>query len=140
MKYYKTQGKYKASNLDFNPVTGLGHSYEWYQLTRKFGNVLVLNNYSYSSTTQRHVYKVRNLMNQLGFRFETIEAPKGLQRLDLSIEYYTKKIESIRQVMARKGTRKAKNIERQALIESLEQKIKLVQSLQQVEVQNETQN
>lgn len=82
MKYFKRAGIYKASNLDFNPETGLGHSYDWYEITKVIKGQLVLNTFNYSATTIKHHNKLWKLLKQLGLEFITVEAPRGLQSLD----------------------------------------------------------
>lgn len=104
MKYMKRAGIYKASNLDFNPKTGLGHSYDWYEITKTIQGKLVLNTYPYSVTTRKHVRKLEELIEQLYISVTRIEAPEGLQNLqaaaDYSLEQWAK--ESVRVKYARK--------------------------------------
>lgn len=82
MKYFKRAGIYKASNLDFNPETGLGHSYAWYEISKVIKGRQVLNTFNYSATTIKHHNKLWRLLKELGIEFITIEAPGGLQSLD----------------------------------------------------------
>ena len=66
MKYFSRANIYKASNVSFNPENNIALSYDWYQLTRVINGTMILNNYGYSNTTIKHVYKVRRLLADLG--------------------------------------------------------------------------
>lgn len=78
--------KFSGGKLDFDPVTGLGHSYSWYEITKVIKGKLVLNTYRYSVTTGSHVSILQALLEDLGIKFIEIEAPAGLQRLDRAVE------------------------------------------------------
>lgn len=73
--------------LTFNPETMLGHSYGWYEITKKIGNRFILNTYNYSRQTWDHVCALKQLFNQLGIQYQTIEAPTGLQNLDRALKH-----------------------------------------------------
>jgi hypothetical protein len=88
LKYYKRLGIFKIHNLDFNPVTYSGHSYNWYEITKRVKNVVLLNTYGYSMTTTKHVYKLKSLFNNLGIKYQEIDAPVGLQNLNLALEHH----------------------------------------------------
>lgn len=90
MKYKKTLQVFSGgNNLQFNPLNGLGFSYRWYEISKLFGKTLVLNNYSYSSTTIKHVAKLRTLFGQLGLEYIEVSAPNGLHNLDSAMIYHT---------------------------------------------------
>ncbi len=133
IKYYSRLNVFKASNLVFDPENMTGYSYEWYKLAKSFNGVLVVNNYNYSASTCKHIIKIKTLFDQLGLTYETIEAPKGLQNLEVSEDHYKNKIESLTKLVNTKGTRKAKNVERLAEIEKLKNKLTFIQSLKQSE-------
>lgn len=132
MKYYPRLNLYKAANLTFNPDTGNGTSYNWYLITKFFGNTLVLNSYRYSVTTAKHVCKLRSLFIELGLKFIEIEAPRGLQDLESSVRLYTSEIETLEEEIANKRSRPEKNEERKRSIVELRKLLKTVGKLQQV--------
>lgn len=90
-------GVYIGSNVSFDPNTGLGLSYGWWQITRRFpNNALVFNSYKYSVTTQGHQKKLKKLLGELGMTIHyEIEAPDGLQDLSSAIKHYESKIQQI---------------------------------------------
>lgn len=92
MKYYPRLKQYKASNLVYDLERDQVYSYEWYVIAKKINNTFIINNYPYSPTTLRHSYKVRNLFENLCIDYILIEAPKGLQDLDASEQFYKDKI------------------------------------------------
>lgn len=69
--------KNSTGSLVFNPKTGLGHSYNWYEITKRVKGELILNNYRYSVTTASHVRALRSLLAELGIRFREETAPSG---------------------------------------------------------------
>ncbi len=71
-----------SKNLVFNPLTEIAHSYDWYEISKRINGRLVLNNYRYSSTTGKHVAKLRMLFSQLGLKYIELSAPRGLQNLE----------------------------------------------------------
>lgn len=74
------QGVYVNStkSLDFNPETGVGHSYQWYCIAKKINSQQILNTYRYSKTTAAHVRCLRDLFNSLGINYIEQQAEKGL--------------------------------------------------------------
>lgn len=89
LKYKKRRGifeNYKAS-CTFDPVTGFGTSYRWYALTKVIRGVLVLNTYTYSNQTAKHVSKVRAILRELNTPFVCLDAPRGLDHLDVARNY-----------------------------------------------------
>jgi hypothetical protein len=86
LKRRKVFVNYKES-CDFDPLTGLGHSYRWYELTRVIKGKLVLNTYGYSNQTRKHVNQVDKLFQTLGLRFIEIEAPQGLQNAEAAVAH-----------------------------------------------------
>lgn len=73
---------FKEHRVDFDFETGLGHSYDWYQIAKRIKGIQVLNTYNYSRQTSDHVYMLKNLFKQLGIKYICIESPKGLQDLE----------------------------------------------------------
>lgn len=78
LKYFKN---YKDS-CGFDPVTGDGHSYDWYALTKVIKGKLVLNTYRYSVQTSKHIGMMSGLFREMGLKYVSIDAPMGLQDLN----------------------------------------------------------
>jgi len=76
------QFRNSTGSLCFDPVTGKGHSYDWYCISQVIKGELYLNTYSYSSTTRRQVSQLHSLFRQLKVKYREIEAPLGLQNLE----------------------------------------------------------
>lgn len=82
VSYRPRLGIFKEHRVDFDATTGLGHSYDWYEIAKRIDGVQVLNTYNYSQQTAQHVSMLQTLFKQLGIRYIEIEAPLGLQDLD----------------------------------------------------------
>lgn len=94
LKYFTRSNMYKASNVSFNPVTKEAFSYDWWKFTKMIDGKLVFNNYTYSSTTNRHQSKVRSLLSTLRVKIKyTIEAPKGLDNLPVALEHHRSQLQ-----------------------------------------------
>ena len=87
LRYKKRKGYFAIANCDFDPRSGLGHSYNWYEITKVIGRTLVLNTYAYSNCTAIHVSKLRALLNQLKLDYITIDAPGGLQDIQSAMVF-----------------------------------------------------
>lgn len=124
MKYFKRSNVYKASNVSFHPDTISAYSYGWWKFVASINGTIIFNNYSYSSSTCKHQYKVRRLLEQLGIVPDLyIEAPKGLQDLSSAIRYYEQKIDYLNSLINKKGTRKLTNLKRLEQIKEFKGKI-----------------
>lgn len=136
MKYFKRSNMYKASNVTVNAETLEARSYEWWIFVKRIKGKLVFNDYGYSNTTRRHQWKVRRLLKDtMHVNIDhVIEAPKGLQRLDLAIEHYNNKIADLQAEINKRGTKKKKNEERAELINQYQERIILIQDLMKVGV------
>ncbi len=129
MKYFKRLKLYKSSNLTLDIENGIAYSYGWYEIAKRVDGQWYVNDYSYSQSTIKHAIKIKSQLQDLGLDFETIEAPRGLQKLDQSKSFYIDKIENLNTLINKKGTRKDKNIERMNEISKLQFKINLVETL-----------
>lgn len=129
MKFFPKLNKYKGSNLEYDCDKEMAFSYEWYVLAKRFNGIMVLNKYSYSPTTVRHYYKIRELFESLGIDYMSIEAPKGLQSIETAIEHYESRISSLHAQIAKKGTRKSTNEDRFAEICIYNKKLAFIKSL-----------
>lgn len=108
MKRLKTAPIWKAANVTFNEQTLEAHSYAWWLFVAKIKEKLVFNNYRYSVTTARHQSKVKEVLKSLGIKIDIeIEAPKGLDKLDIAIEHYEMRIKKLNAEMIKPRKRKA---------------------------------
>ncbi len=86
--YKVRSNQFRSGNLDFSAENMLGHSYDWYEITKQIKGFVVLNTFSYSSSTAKHVGKLHSVLKMLGISYKEIEAPKGLQDLNLSRDHH----------------------------------------------------
>lgn len=130
MRYYKRLKKYKASNVEFDCKTETAYSYGWWQFVKRIKGKLIFNNFRYSPSTCRHQLKISRLLGELGLKIDyVIGAPAGLQNLVQAIRHHQILITNLLAQIDKKGTHRAKNIERQTRIEQHSQTIELIQSL-----------
>lgn len=133
MKYLKTAGVYKASNVSFDPRTLDARSYVWWRFVKPIGGKVVFNGYRYSPTTQRHQFKVKRLLEELGISIDVyIETKLGLQSLDWdsdAIHIYKDRITALESAIKRKGSKALTNKKRFSEISTLKSKIKSVLEL-----------
>jgi hypothetical protein len=135
VKFYKTLGIFKASNVSFDPAKFEARSYKWWIFVKVIGDRVIFNSYSYSPSTSKHQSKVRSLLDTLGIKVDvSIEAPRGLQDLDSALNHYGYQIKELREAIANPKSRKAKNTERLAQIKAIEAKITEVERLQRHEL------
>lgn len=124
MKHFKRANIYKNSTgsnkFDLNKYEA--YSYDWWCFFRKINGKNVFNNYFYSPSTSRHQANVRSLLRELGIQIDLeVACPAGLQSLDAAKSvntYYANQIDKLKTKMAKPRSRKSKNEERQALIDS----------------------
>ncbi len=65
MKYYRTLGKWKASNVEFDETFFTAYSYGWWEFVKRLPDgTIVFNNSTYSTTTNRHQAKVVRLLQE----------------------------------------------------------------------------
>lgn len=88
MKYYPVRKIFSASNVIFNPERVEAYSYSWWKFVAIIDGLVVFNNYRYSTTTNRHQWKVKKLMNDIRIRID-VEAPfhEDLQALPNDEQY-----------------------------------------------------
>lgn len=84
VRFYSRLGVFKNSRntMGFDPVSLEGHSYGWWVMTRSIKGQVILNTYSYSNQTAKHINKARRILSLLGIPFKTLESPRGLQDLE----------------------------------------------------------
>lgn len=128
LTYRKCRDRYEKSNLWIDPKTLRSCSYGWYRLSDRINGKIIVNNYSYSRTTARHVDVVMHWFRRRDFGpIFCIEAPKGLQDLSSSAEYYKDKISLYKDKLANPRTRK--RAEYQQTLDFLSSRLELVQGL-----------
>lgn len=82
MKYFKTQGVYKASNVWFNPSEMVAKSYNWWIFVRKINGKIYFNNHAYSNSTRKHQSKVRDVLQDLGIKYTTVNFRESLAEVN----------------------------------------------------------
>jgi hypothetical protein len=116
MKYFKRANLYKASNVSFSPETCEARSYDWWVFTKMINGKLVFNNHSYSSSTIKHLYKVRSLLSDLGLKIDlVVNARCGLQNDEWktqAVASVASEIESINKALASTRRKKALDVPR----------------------------
>lgn len=133
MKFYPRLNIWKSSTgaLTYNPETKEAYSYRWYCLAKKYNKRgMVLNTYSYSVSTARHVRNMRQFFIENGIKYTEIEAPRGLQDLEAACMGYQHDIYALQAAIEKKGSRKATNEERKEEIKRLIKKIQFIYSLE----------
>lgn len=91
LPYGPKRGTFKGcnGNLEFDPTTNVGTSYQWYEITKRVERIQLVNTFRYSVTTASHVEVIQGLLTQLGVKYVEIEAPKGLQDLQAALIHHT---------------------------------------------------
>lgn len=97
MKHFTKLNQFKASNVIYDIGTGRAYSYGWWRFVDVVElqgvKQVVFNNHSYSNSTIKHQYKVRDLLRRLGVSIDlTVESRSGLQ----SSNWKEEAIDSIR--------------------------------------------
>lgn len=123
-KWVNCRKQFEKSNLTFCPETGRGYSYRWYRIVDNIGGKIVLNTYNYSRTTVGHIGDIKALLRGLEIKIDVeIEAPRGLSDHASIQRHYASMIDGHREKIAAKGSRNAKNQERQKIIQWLNQEL-----------------
>ena len=95
--------------------------------------VYFFNNYNYSNTTNKHQSKVRSLLGELNIKVDlVIESSQSLKiddALNDAIILCENKISILKAAIAKKGSRKTTNENREKTIIELKEQIKNIKSL-----------
>jgi hypothetical protein len=135
VKYFPRLKIYKdySGKCIFNPETGQGTSYHWWRAVDKIGPFTVTNAYRYSPTTSKHLRKLDGVLNDLKIKVDfDISYPQGIQDTKAALEYLEMLSKAILGALNTKGSRKARNEERKAILVRLEtesQAVKLLEKL-----------
>ncbi len=104
-----TSGRFSGGPKDtvsvsFDFETGEAYSFEWYRLGGVVKGKYILNSYRYSHSTSDHVRSLRKTLKLLGIKYTELEAPRGLQRLEESVDYHVTELakETVRTKYAKK--------------------------------------
>ncbi len=127
--YYPRLDRWKASNVSLDPTMMKAWSYDWWVMLDMIDDQLIFNEYRYSNSTSKHQSKVRSWLRTKDFDYVEISSPRGLQDLESSVAYYQDEINALEKQIAKPGTRKAKNLERQKQITELKAKQKIAKRL-----------
>lgn len=127
MKFIKTKNTYKASNVELNLNTMTAVSYNWWTFLKIIDGKLVFNSYAYSPSTQRQQSKVLRVLAEKGIKIDfVIESKKSLTDSSLfndAKELIQNDIDDLNDAINKKGSQKAKNVERAKSIENLKLKL-----------------
>lgn len=118
-KYSKSRNRYEKSNLWIDVEQMVGYSYNWYRILDNIDGIVVLNIYSYSCTTARHIGEIAHVLRCLNQNYITIEAPHGLKNLGSSVALYKSRIEKLEADIAAPKSRRKTNLERVKAIAAL---------------------
>ena len=131
IKFYPRLNIWKNSSgsLVYNEQTKVSYSYNWYKLSDKIKNKVILNSYRYSVTTASQVRCMREKFNKENTAFIEIEAPRGLGDLSSSYQLYQSRLVSLNEKLNKPRIRKTTIAKIKQDIKNVEQKIKLVQKL-----------
>ena len=123
MKQLKRTGVYKASNVEFNPITISAYSYDHWKFVSVINGLVVFNGYRYSSTTARHQAKVMHLMVSLGIKIDLhIETRYSLATsyaLDDAYDVVSKQVQELEDKIINPRSKKALASERIAALQVL---------------------
>lgn len=133
LEFYPRLGLWKASNVTLDPSTLEAHSYSWWLMARRFGDLVVFNSFRYSVSTSKHQFNVRCWLGHHGISYVTLEAPRGLDDLDSARRRYLRLIDELKAEIAKPRTRKAKNQEREAMIQRHRAKLALIDQLESLQ-------
>lgn len=124
LRWVKSRKRYEKKNLNFDPETCVGYSYNWYAIVKKIDGKIVLNTYPYSRTTSRHVHLIRNLLTRLNLKVDVeVCAPRGLDNHGSVLGYYRSEIAKQKEKINAKGSWKSKNDERRLIISYFEKEL-----------------
>jgi hypothetical protein len=136
-KFNKTQGKYKASNNEFNVVLKQATSYGWWIYVKHIDGLVVFNSYPYSNTTRAHQRKMRRLLDYLGIRIDvevnvsdSLAKAHGIGDIELALSYQAREIQAALDSLKRKGTIKHQHLLRQ--LEKVNQHLDTVRNYSKV--------
>lgn len=115
---------YKAANVTFDASQIEAFSYGWWKFVKVIQGKIVFNEYSYSTTTSKHQYKVKALMRELGIDVDLyVKTKASLDKQTLKeLKAETIKIEAERENQI-KENRKASYQRRKAQMKSAVEKV-----------------
>ena len=124
MRYIKTQKTYKASNvfvtIDHEKRYYAACSYNWWQFVAVYNDKVIFNNHRYSTSTAAQQNKVRTILEGEGVHIDHFVDSRASLTCDwkgCAVSQLIVQINMLRDKIKKKGKRKAKNVEREAMIE-----------------------
>ncbi len=133
LKYHKIANKYynstKTNEVDCN--TGTAKSYGWYVYRKIIKGVNVINITNYGTTTDKHIRLARQELGiDKGHPVMFVGCARAsLDRPEQIIELLQRKIDELKGLINKKGTKQAKNEERAKEIAELYQQIVFFKNL-----------
>ncbi len=130
LKYYKQSDVYKNYNganfVDLNEMRAT--SYHWWPYLKRIGNLIVFNNYSYSSQTSKHQNDCVHLLRDQGINVDLwLDTATHLDDINGIYNEYRDKIKAL--IILIRNPRTRKNRERMEQIKDMRVKMHLVKRL-----------
>lgn len=131
MNYLVRSEMYVTGNkrCTFNPKTMTAYSYSWWRFVEFIDGKVYFNAFHYSMPTRCHQRAVRQVLNQLGVKYETVSYQCGLQNLAGEINLMQDRIQTLQLLIIKPRTKRQKNKERRLQILLLKNEIELVKKL-----------
>ena len=136
MRYIKTQKTYKASNvfvtIDHEKRHYEAYSYNWWQFVAVYNDKVIFNDHRYSPSTAAHQNKVRKVLEGEGVHIDHFVDSRASLTCDwkcCAVAQLIVQINMLRDKIKKKGTRKAKNVEREEMIELYNAKMREIAAI-----------
>lgn len=133
MKFIKTKNQYKASNVILDLNSNEAISYNWWVFFKKINGKNVFNDCKYSSSTIRHQYKVKKLLNDLNIKIDLFIDSRLSLKNELCLNDAVLRLEiknkNLLELINKKGTKKDKNKDRKKEIKENNKQIKKIKKL-----------
>ncbi len=136
MKFIKSRGRFEASNVCFYPESLEAYSYNWWKFLTTYKGKVLFNNYNYSTTTNRHQYKVLSELDSRDIKIHLMlrYTDKGFQ---LGVETVLRdeifcahvEIQDLITLINKPKTRKTTNEKRKERIQEIKDHIGAVEAL-----------
>ena len=131
MKYYSRLKAYKLSNvcLKIEPVLE-ATSYGWWVFVKRINGLVVFNEHRFSASTSKHQFRVRCELQRLNINVDlcvnTRCSLSDEHWIDSACDGLQNQIEALHAAIIKKGSRRAKNMEREIEIQRILTKIELL--------------
>ena len=131
-KYLKRTNELKSSNFRMDLTTLDAYSYDWWLFVRKVNGKVIINDCTYSATTNRHQSKAKTILDykyDLKLRFTRKSLSSLVYSLDDEVRLAKLTIKSLIRDIKKPRTQKAKNETRKESIKELLKHIANVRSI-----------